>query len=99
MTGDAPRPKQRSLHCSPEEQEAIRARAAAAGRTVSRHVLELARADAPERHPLILSGAEQAELRDGVAELRALVRAARAALPGDADLAGALARLSRKDGE
>ena len=49
MTGDAPRPKQRSLHCSPEEQEAIRARAAAAGRTVSRHVLGLARADAPAR--------------------------------------------------
>ena len=53
----------------------IRARAEAAGKTVSRYVLDLALADDPDRHPVVLTPDEQAELRDGVRELRAFVRA------------------------
>ncbi len=40
----------------------IRERAAAAGKTVSRYVLELALADDPDRHPLVLTEEEQAAL-------------------------------------
>ena len=67
--------RQRSLHCKPAEQVMIRERAAAAGKTVSRYVMELALADDPDRHPLVLTEEEQAELRDGVRELQAFVLA------------------------
>ncbi len=53
MTEDLRR--QRSLHCKPGEQATIRARAAAAGKTVSRYVLDLALADDPDRHPVALT--------------------------------------------
>ena len=43
---------------------------------VSRYVLDLAVADDPDRHPVVLTPDEQEELRDGVRELRVLVRAA-----------------------
>ena len=76
MTGEAAGRRQRSLHCNPDEQATIRARAAAAGKKVSRYVLDLAVADDPDRHPVVLTPDEQAELRDGVRELRVLVRAA-----------------------
>ena len=76
MTGEAGGRRQRSLHCNPDEQATIRARAAAAGKKVSRYVLDLALADDPDRHPVVLTPDEQAELRDGVRELRVLVRAA-----------------------
>ena len=39
------RPRQRSVHCPAKTQEFIRKRARAAGKTVSRYVLDLARAD------------------------------------------------------
>ena len=48
--------------------------------------MELALADDPDRHPLVLSEEEQAELRDGVLELQALARALRRELPGDSGL-------------
>ena len=64
----------------------IRGRAAAAGKTVSRHVLELALADDPARHALVLTEEEQAELRDGVREVQAFVRALRRELPGGSGL-------------
>ena len=67
--------RQRSLHCKPAEQAMIRERAAAAGKTASRYVMELALADDPDRHPLVLTEEEQAELRDGVRELQAFVLA------------------------
>ena len=56
MTEAAERPgrRQRSLHCKPAEQAMIRERAAAAEKTVSRYVMELALADDPDRHPLVL---------------------------------------------
>ena len=63
-------PRQRSVHCDRSERETIRRKAAAAGKTVSRFLLDLALADDPDRSPLILTGAEQRELRDGVRELR-----------------------------
>ena len=75
MTGEPTGRRQRSLHCKPDEQAMIRARAEAAGKTVSRYVLDLALADDPDRHPVVLTPDEQAELRDGVRELRAFVRA------------------------
>ena len=53
----------------------IQARAEAAGKTVSRYVLDLALADDPDRHPVVLTPDEQAELQGGVRELRAFVRA------------------------
>ena len=64
----------------------IRERAAAAEKTVSRYVMELALADDPDRHPLVLSEEEQAELRDGVREVLALARALRRELPGGSGL-------------
>ena len=45
MIGEATGRRQRSLHCNPEEQAMIRARAEAAGKPVSRYVLDLALAD------------------------------------------------------
>ena len=53
--------KQRSLHCSSREQDEIRLRASAAGKTVTRYVLDLALADDPNRHPLVLTAGEQQE--------------------------------------
>ena len=68
--------RQRSLYCRPDERAMIRGRAKAAGKTVSRYLLDLAMADDPDRHPVVLTPAEQAELRDGVRELLARGRAA-----------------------
>ena len=64
----------------------IRGRAAAAGKTVSRHVLALALADDPDRHRLVLTQEEQAALRDGVREVQAFVQALRRELPGGSGL-------------
>ena len=88
MTDDSVRPdrRQRSLHCKPAEQAMIRERAAAAEKTVSRYVMELALADDPDRHPLVLTEEEQVELRDGVLEIQAFVRALRRELPGGSGL-------------
>ncbi len=84
MTEDVRR--QRSLHCRPDEQALIRRRSAAAGMKVSHYVLGLALADDPDRYPVVLTEAEQAELRDRVGEVWLFVRAAKAAL-GDSGLA------------
>ena len=88
MTEEAARHgrRQRSLHCKPAEQAMIRERAAAAEKTVSRYVMELALADDPDRHPLVLTEEEQADQRDGVLELQALARAFRRELPGGSGL-------------
>ena len=68
------RARQRSLYCRPGDRATIRGRAAAAGKTVSGYLLDLAEADDPDRHPVALTPAEQAELRDGVRELLARER-------------------------
>ena len=96
---DRPERRQRSLHCSHDEQATIREAAAASGKTISRFVLDLALADDVDRYPIVLTEQEQAELRDGVGEVRGFVRAVREALPEDGpDLAEAVAALSRKRG-
>ena len=102
MTGTVERPlrRQRSLHCAPAEQAMIRERAAEAGKTVSRHVLDLALADDPDRHPLVLTEEEQRELVEGIREVEAFVRALRQELPGGSGLSllGAISLLARERG-
>ena len=100
MTEEIARPvkRQRSLHCTPAEPAMIREKAAEAGKTISRHVLDLALADDPDRHPLVLTEAEQRELLDGIRELGALVLALRRELPGGSGLSllGAVSLLARE---
>lgn len=76
------RPRQRSLHCPPAEQAMIRARAKAAGKSISRHVLDLALSDDPDVHPLALDEAAQLSLLDGVLDVRDFVRLLQDELPG-----------------
>ena len=83
---ERPGRRQRSLHCKPAEQAMIRERAEAAEKTVSRYVIELALADNPDRHPLVLTEEEQVAQRDAVLELQALARALRRELPGGSGL-------------
>ncbi|MDD9980366.1 MAG: hypothetical protein OXU81_03245 [Gammaproteobacteria bacterium] len=73
MSGD--RARGRSVYCAPEIQDAIRARSREADMPHSRLIVELARADDPDRHPLVLTEAEQRAMRDDLAECAALVRA------------------------
>ena len=83
---ERPGRRQRSLHCKPAEQAMIRERAAAAEKTVSRYVMELALADDPDRHPLVLTEEEQAELRMGCGSCRHSCWALRRELPGGSGL-------------
>ena len=100
MTGEAGRllRRQRSLHCTPAEQAMIRERAAETGKTVTRHVLDLALADDPDRHPLALTEEEQRELMDGIREVGAFVLALRRELPGGSGLSllAAISLLARE---
>ena len=102
MSAPAPRRRthQRSVHCSPEEQEAIRERARAAGTTVTRHVLELVRGDDTERHPLVLSEAEQRALLEGVGLVDGFVRELLRPRPeyGGLTLIGVVAQLAGERG-
>ena len=59
----------------------IRRQAKAAGKTVSAHLLDLARNDDPSIHPLVLTPEEQQEIRDQVHELAVVHRMLREALP------------------
>ena len=68
------RPRQRSLYCRAGDRALIRGRAEAAGKTVSRYLLDLAASDDPDRYPVALTPGEQAELRDGVRALLARTR-------------------------
>ena len=81
MTGGQKK-RQRSLYCNARDQKAIRAKAAAAGKPVSRYLVDLWRVDDPESHGIALTAAEQAELRDGVREVRAFAHALMRELPG-----------------
>ena len=76
------RARGRSVYCAPETQGAMRERALEADMPLSRLVVALAHADDPDRHPLVLSEAEQRAMRDDLAECAALVRALRRGLPG-----------------
>ena len=82
MIGKRPR----GFYCTREERSAIGARAAAAGLSVSRLVLDLVRDDIAERHVSGLAAEEMAALLDGLRVLAAYVRG----LPDRAEDAGAL---------
>lgn len=81
MSEGADRPRQRSVHCPAKAQAFIRARARAAGKTVSGYVLELARADDPGRSPLAVGGEERRALLDGMRSVDGTLRALCAPLP------------------
>ena len=73
----------RSVYCPvPETRAAMHERAHKRDMSLSRLIVELARADDPDRHPLVLSEAEQRAMREDVGECAALVRALRRGLPG-----------------
>ena len=75
------RARGRSVYCAVETQDAMRERAREADMPLSRLVMELARADDPDRHALVLSEAEKRAMRDDLAECAELVRALRRGLP------------------
>ena len=89
------------MHCSPEEQEAIRAKAREAGKKASHHVLDLALADDPDRHPVVLTPEEQREQLDRVRHCDGVMRMLREELPGGSGLSlfQALAVLERELGK
>ena len=72
----------RSIYCAPETQAAMHDQAREADMPLSRLVVELARADDPDRHPLVLTEAEQRAMRDELAECAELARSLRRGLPG-----------------
>ena len=76
------RARGRSVYCAPETQDAMREQADQKGMPLARLVAELALADDPDRHPLVLSETEQRAMRDDVGECAELVRALRRELPG-----------------
>ena len=69
------RKRSRAIYCAPEERAAIRARAAAAGKPVSRLILDLAFAEAADGRGSALTAEEMGELLDGFRTLAAFVRA------------------------
>ena len=89
--------RQRSLHCSPDEQEMIREKAKAAGKTLSGYLLDLARGDDPDIHALVLSPEEQREILGGTRTMQAVAIALRRELPGTEGLSllAAVAVMSR----
>ena len=72
----------RCVYCAVETQSAMHERAREVDMPLSRLVVELARADDPDRHPLVLAEAEQEAMRDELGEVAELVRSLRRGLPG-----------------
>ena len=72
----------RSVYCALETQAAMREQAREADMALSRLVVELARADDPDRHALVLTEAEQRAMRDELGECAELARSLRRGLPG-----------------
>ena len=60
----------------------IREKAKAAGKTTSSYLLDLARNDDPEIHPLVLSAEEQREILEGTRMMLAVAATLRRELPG-----------------
>lgn len=81
MSEGAVGPRQRSVHCPAKAQAFIRARARAAGQTVSGYVLELVRADDPGRSRLAVGEGERRALLDGMRSVDGTLRALCAPLP------------------
>ncbi|MCY4480993.1 MAG: hypothetical protein OXB97_13990 [Rhodospirillales bacterium] len=71
-----------SGYCAVETQDGTREGAREADMPLSRLVMELARADDPDRHALVLSEAEKRAMRDDLHECAELVQALRRGLPG-----------------
>ena len=93
------RPRQRSVYCSARERRLVRARAKAAGKTISRYVLDLVRADAPGGEAPVPSAEEGRALMERVRGIEETLQGAlRAPLPECAGLtlAEALALLARE---
>lgn len=93
--------KQRSLHCSPAEQDAIRARAREAGKKISHYVIERVLADDPVRHPLALTPEEQREQLEMLLRCDMVMRMLWEELPGGCgvSLFEAMAVLEREFGK
>ena len=100
--GPAPeRPRQRSVYCSAGERRLVRAQARAAGKTISRYVLDLVRADLEEARARARRAEAHRELAEGVRSIEASLRLAfREPLPecGGLTLAEAIAVLARERG-
>ena len=62
----------RGVYCSMEEREAIRKRAAAAGKSVSRLFLDAVLADDADSRASALTAEEQAELLEGFPDARCI---------------------------
>ena len=94
------RPRQRSVHCSARERRLVRARAKAAGKTLSRYVLDLVRADAPGGEAHSPSAEEHQALTERVRGIEEALRALRDPLPecGGLTLVEAIALLAREHG-
>ena len=95
------RPRQRSVHCSAGERRLVRARARAAGKTISRYVLDLVRADLDEARARALRAEAHRALVEGVRSIdESLRHAFRDPLPecGGLTLADAVALLARERG-
>ena len=75
------RKRSRAIYCTLAERAAIRARAAAAGKPVSRHILDLAFAEAAGSHGSTLTAEEMGELLDGFRALVVFVRALKEGTP------------------
>ena len=75
------RKRPRSVYCSPGEHAAIQERAAAAGKPVSRFLLERAQEEPGSGPAAALTEEERAELHDGVRALVAFADLLRGAAP------------------
>ena len=89
--------RQRTVHCSPEDQALIREQAAKTGTTISGYLLGLVYHDDPQIHSLVLSPDEQREVLAAAREVTGIVRALREELPGTGGpgLFAALALMAR----
>ena len=92
------RPRQRSVYCSARERRLVRARAKAAGKTISRYVLDLVRADAPTGDAHVPSAEERQALTERVRGIEETLRALCDPLPecGGLTLEEAIALLARE---
>ena len=89
--------RQRTVHCSADDQALIREQAGEAKTTISGYLLDLALKDDPSIHPLVLSPDEQEEVLASARDLRSIVQALRQELPGTGGLGlfAALAVMAR----
>ena len=92
------RPRQRCVRSTAKQHEALRKRARAAGKNLSRYLIDLALADAPERYLLAIPEEEQRVLSRGLGEVVEVLAMVRRELPGCGGLSlfDAIAILARE---